>query len=98
MDWWFIFLVVVTNFMLNFYRAALYGLMPDVTPIGLSSTVLQLILSFIWIGGFVVSPIIGILLPISLSLCVTVISSLSLIGLIAGILLKPFEAGKATKI
>ena len=95
---WWVILIVVTNFLLNFYRAALYGLVSDITPLGLSSTVLQMIFSFIWIGGFVAAPIMGILLSVSPLLCVTVFSSLSLIGLLSGILVKPYEAGKATKV
>ena len=72
--------------------------MVDMTPIGFTSTVSQMYASFVWIGGIVVSAIVGILLPIGLPLCVVVVSLLTSIGLIAVQFVKPYEAAKAVKI
>jgi len=80
---WFATVAIISGFMENFRSGSNMGVMADMTPIGLTSTVSQMYSSFVWIGGIIASAIVGILLPKSLVLCIVVVSLLSGISLLA---------------
>jgi len=95
---WFTVLAVATNFFLQFRTGSTMGLMADLTPLGLTSTVSQMYASFVWIGGILASAIVGSLIKTSLPVCVIVVSLIPIMQLIALQFVRPYEAGKATKI
>ena len=72
--------------------------MADATPLAMSSTVYQMYMSWSWIGNIPASILIGYLLGISLSTTVLVLSSASVVVLLLGLYVKPYEAGKASKV
>jgi len=75
-----------------------YALMADATPLALSSTVFQMYMSFAWIGNIPASILIGFLLGFNLTFTALTMSALTGAVLLLGVLIRPYEAGKATKI
>jgi MFS family permease len=95
---WFIIVAMISSFMERFWTGTVFALMADATPLALSSTVYQMYMSFSWIGNIPSSILIGYLLEFSLRTTALVTSSLIILTLILGYFLKPYEAGKASKV
>ncbi|MDH5200457.1 MAG: hypothetical protein OEW93_06180, partial [Candidatus Bathyarchaeota archaeon] len=81
-----------------FWTGTIYGLMADATPLALSSTVYQMYMSWAWIGNIPASILIGYLLNFNLGVTALVTSALTAAVLILGSQIRPYEAGKATKV
>jgi hypothetical protein len=64
----------------------------------MSSTVYQMYMSWNWIGNIPASILIGYLLGYSLAATALVTSSLTVVVLLLGIFIKPYEAGKASRV
>jgi len=82
----------------RFWTGTVFAIMADATPLAMSSTVYQMYMSWSWIGNIPASILIGYLLGISLSTTVLVLSSASVVVLLLGLYIKPYEAGKASKV
>jgi MFS family permease len=95
---WFIVVAMMSSFMERFWTGTIFALMADATPLALSSTVFQMYMSFTWIGNIPSSIVIGYLLEFSLTTTALVTSSLILVTLVIGYFLKPYEAGKASRV
>jgi MFS family permease len=95
---WFIIIAMISAFFERFWTSTLYAIMADSTPLAMSSTVYQMYMSWIWIGNIPSSVMVGYLLGFGLSTTALVTSGLMIIPLILGLLIKPFEAGKASEI
>ena len=95
---WFLVVAMISSFLERFWTGTVYALMADATPLALSSTVYQMYMSFAWIGNIPGSILIGFLLNFSLSFTALVMSALTGLVLLLGILIRPYEAGKATRV
>ena len=95
---WFLVVAMISSFIERFWSGTIYPLMADATPLALSSTVYQMYMSFAWIGNIPASILIGFLLNFSLSFTSLVMSALTGVVLLLGILIRPYEAGKATRV
>jgi MFS family permease len=95
---WVVAVVMVSSFMERFWTGTVFAIMADATPLAMSSTVYQMYMSWSWIGNIPASILIGYLLGISLSTTVLVLSSASVVVLLLGLYIKPYEAGKASKV
>ena len=95
---WFIIVAMISAFMERFWTSTTYAIMADSTPLAMSSTVYQMYMSWTWIGNIPASVMIGYLLDLGLRSTALVTSSLMIVPLILGLLIKPFEAGKASDI
>ena len=95
---WFIIIAMISAFFERSWTSTLYAIMADSTPLAMSSTVYQMYMSWIWIGNIPSSVMVGYLLGFGLSTTALVTSGLMIIPLILGLLIKPFEAGKASEI
>jgi MFS family permease len=95
---WFTIVAMLSSFMERFWSGTVYTLMADATPLALSSTVYQMYMSFGWIGSIPSSILIGYLLEFSLTTTAMVTSSFIVFTLLLGYFLKPYEAGKASKV
>ncbi len=95
---WFLIVAVLSSFIERFWTGTILTLMADATPLAIPSTVYQMYMSFVWIGNIPASVLMGFLLGFSLPLTATVTSALTCVVLLLGIIIKPYEAGKATKM
>jgi MFS family permease len=95
---WFTVVAMVSSFLERFWTGTIYGLMADATPLALSSTVYQMYMSWAWIGNIPASILIGYLLNFNLGVTALVTSALTAAVLILGSQIRPYEAGKATKV
>lgn len=95
---WFIIVAMISAFLERFWTSTTYAIMADSTPLAMSSTVYQMYMSWTWIGNIPASVMIGYLLDLGLKTTALVTSSLLIVPLILGLLIKPFEAGKASDI
>ncbi|MFC1802511.1 MFS transporter [Thermoproteota archaeon] len=95
---WFIIVAMISAFLERFWTGTTFAIMADSTPLAMSSTVYQMYMSWSWIGNIPSSIMIGYLLGFSLRSTALVTSSLMIVPLILGTLIKPFDAGKATEI
>jgi len=95
---WFIIVAMISAFFERFWTGTVFAIMADSTPLAMSSTVYQMYMSWSWIGNIPSSVMIGYLLDLGLSTTALVTSSMMIIPLILGLLIKPFEAGKASDI
>ena len=95
---WFVAIAMISCFLERFWTGTIYALMADATPLALSSTVYQMYMSFSWIGNIPASILIGFLLGFSLPFTALVMSALTGVVLLLGVLIKPYEAGKATEV
>ena len=95
---WFIVVAMISAFFERFWTSTTYAIMADSTPLAMSSTVYQMYMSWTWIGNIPASVMIGYLLDLGLKSTALVTSSLLIVPLILGLLIKPFEAGKASDI
>jgi hypothetical protein len=89
---------MASSFMERFWTGAVFAVMADATPLAMSSTVYQMYMSWSWIGNIPASILIGYLLGIGLRTTVLALSSVSLVVLLLGLYVKPYEAGKASKV
>jgi MFS family permease len=94
----FIALVMIANIFGSFGTGSMMGILSDVTPLGLASTVFQMYMSLAHVAKIITAIIISILLPQSLQMTMIVLSLLSLLSLIPAFYIKPYEAGKADKV
>ena len=95
---WFLVVAMISSFLERFWSGIIYALMADATPLALSSTVYQMYMSFSWIGNIPASILIGFLLGFNLTFTALTMSALTGVVLLLGVLIRPYEAGKATKI
>lgn len=95
---WFTIVAMISAFFERFWTGTVFAIMADSTPLALSSTVYQMYMSWSWIGNIPGSVLIGYLLGFSLKTTALVTSGLMVAPLILGLLIKPFEAGKASDI
>ncbi|HUV53645.1 MAG TPA: MFS transporter [Candidatus Krumholzibacteriaceae bacterium] len=95
---WIVVVVMISSFMERFWTGTVFAIMADATPLAMSSTVYQMYMSWSWIGNIPASILIGYLLGISLSTTVLALSSVSVVVLLLGLYVKPYEAGKASKV
>ena len=95
---WFLVVAMISSFLERFWSGTVYALMADATPLALSSTVFQMYMSFAWIGNIPASILIGFLLGFNLTFTALIMSALTGAVLLLGVLIRPYEAGKATKI
>jgi len=96
---WFVLVAMLSSFLERFWTGTIYALMADATPLALSSTVYQMYMSFAWIGNIPASILIGFLLEGSgLGTTALIMSGLTVSTLVLGNLIKPYEAGKASKV
>ena len=95
---WFIIVAMISAFFERFWTGTVFAIMADSTPLAMSSTVYQMYMSWSWIGNIPASVMIGYLLDLGLGTTALVTSSLMLVPLALGLLIKPFEAGKASDI
>jgi MFS family permease len=94
----FIAIVMIANILGSFGTGGMMGILSDVTPLGLASTVFQMYMSLAHVAKIITAIIISILLPQSLQMTMIVLSLLSLLSLIPAFYIKPYEAGKADKV
>ncbi len=95
---WTVAVVMASSFMERFWTGTVFAIMADATPLAMSSTVYQMYMSWSWIGNIPASILIGYLLGISLTSTVLVLSSASVVVLLLGLYVKPYEAGKASRV
>lgn len=95
---WFLIVAMISAFFERFWTGTIFAIMADSTPLAMSSTVYQMYMSWSWIGNIPSSVLIGYLLGIGLKPTAMVTSALMIVPLILGLLIKPFEAGKASDI
>lgn len=95
---WFVAVAMLSSFIERFWSGTVFALMADATPLALSSTVYQMYMSFSWIGNIPSSILIGYLLDLSLGTTALVASALTLVVLILGYMIQPYEAGKASRV
>ena len=95
---WFIIVAMISAFFERFWTSTIYAIMADSTPLAMSSTVYQMYMSWIWIGNIPASVMVGYLLSFNLRITALVTSALMIVPLLLGLLIKPFEAGKASEI
>jgi MFS family permease len=95
---WFIIVAMISAFFERFWTGTTFANMADSTPLAMSSSVYQMYMSWSWIGNIPSSVMIGYLLGFSLRTTALVTSSLMIVPLLLGTLIKPFEAGKASDI
>jgi MFS family permease len=95
---WFATVAMLSSFLERFWTGTIYALMADSTPLALSSTVYQMYMSWAWIGNIPASVLIGYLLGFNLSVTALVMSALTGAVLLLGSSIRPFEAGKATRV
>ena len=95
---WFIVVAMISAFFERFWTSTIFAIMADSTPLAMSSTVYQMYMSWSWIGNIPGSVMIGYLLDLGLRTTALVTSSLMIVPLVLGLMIKPFEAGKASDI
>lgn len=95
---WIVVVVMISSFMERFWTGTVFAIMADATPLAMSSTVYQMYMSWSWIGNIPASILIGYLLGIGLRTTVLALSSVSVVVLLLGLYIKPYEAGKASKV
>jgi len=95
---WVVAVVMASSFMERFWTGTVFAIMADATPLAMSSTVYQMYMSWSWIGNIPASILIGYLLGIGLRTTVLALSSVSVVVLLLGLYVKPYEAGKASKV
>ncbi len=95
---WFTLVAMLSAFLERFWTSTVFAIMADSTPLAMSSTVYQMYMSWSWIGNIPSSVMIGWLLGRGLGTTALVTSLLMALPLALGLLIKPFEAGKASKI
>lgn len=95
---WFILVAMISSFLERFWTGTTFAIMADATPLAMSSTVYQMYMSWSWIGNIPASILIGYLLGHSLATTALVTSSLTVVVLLLGLFIKPYEAGKASKV
>ncbi len=95
---WTVAVVMASSFMERFWTGTVFAIMADATPLAMSSTVYQMYMSWSWIGNIPASILIGYLLGIGLRTTVLALSSVSVVVLLLGLYVKPYEAGKASKV
>jgi MFS family permease len=95
---WTVAVVMASSFMERFWTGTVFAIMADATPLAMSSTVYQMYMSWSWIGNIPASILIGYLLGIGLRSTVLVLSSASVMVLLLGLYVKPYEAGKASRV
>jgi len=95
---WTAAVVMASSFMERFWTGTVFAIMADATPLAMSSTVYQMYMSWSWIGNIPASILIGYLLGIGLVPTVLVLSSASVVVLLLGLFVKPYEAGKASRV
>ena len=95
---WFILVAMISSFLERFWTGTTFAIMADATPLAMSSTVYQMYMSWSWIGNIPASILIGYLLGHSLATTALVTSSFTVVVLLLGLFIKPYEAGKASKV
>jgi hypothetical protein len=95
---WFIVVAIISSFFERFWIGTVFALMADATPLAMSSTVYQMYMSWSWIGNIPASLLIGYLLGYSIRITALVMSALTIVVLIFGIFIRPYEAGKASSV
>jgi MFS family permease len=95
---WTLAVVMASSFMERFWTGTVFAIMADATPLAMSSTVYQMYMSWSWIGNIPASILIGYLLGIGLRTTVLALSSVSVVVLLLGLYVKPYEAGKASRV
>lgn len=95
---WIVVVLMISSFMERFWTGTVFAIMADATPLAMSSTVYQMYMSWSWIGNIPASILIGYLLGIGLRTTVLALSSVSVLVLLLGLYVKPYEAGKASKV
>lgn len=95
---WFIVVAMISSFLERVWTGITFAMMADATPLAMSSTVYQMYMSWSWIGNIPASILIGYLLGYSLATTALVTSSLTVVVLLLGLFIKPYEAGKASKV
>jgi len=95
---WIVVVLMISSFMERFWTGTVFAIMADATPLAMSSTVYQMYMSWSWIGNIPASILIGYLLGIGLRTTVLALSSVSVLVLLLGLYIKPYEAGKASKV
>jgi len=95
---WIVVVVMISSFMERFWTGTVFAIMADATPLAMSSTVYQMYMSWSWIGNIPASILIGYLLGIGLRTTVLALSSVSVVVLLLGLYIKPYAAGKASKV
>ena len=95
---WFVVVAMLSSFLERFWTGTVFALMADATPLALSSTVYQMYMSFSWIGNIPSSVLIGYLLGLGLPFTAFVMSCLTVVVLVLGLFIRPYGAGKASRI
>jgi MFS family permease len=95
---WFILVAMISSFLERVWTGTIFALMADATPLAMSSTVYQMYMSWSWIGNIPASILIGYLLGYSMATTAAVTSGLTVIVLLMGLYVKPYEAGKASRV
>ncbi|MBN2334852.1 MFS transporter [Candidatus Bathyarchaeota archaeon] len=95
---WFVVVAMISSFLERFWTGTVFAIMADATPLAMSSTVYQMYMSWSWIGNIPASILIGYLLGYSLRTTALVMSGLTVAVLVLGLYIKPYEAGKASKV
>ena len=95
---WFVVVAMISSFLERFWTGTVFAIMADSTPLAMSSTVYQMYMSWSWIGNIPASLLIGYLLGYSLAITALVMSCLTVVVLALGVYIKPYEAGKASKV
>jgi MFS family permease len=95
---WFVILAILSNFLERINAGGRMALMGDATPLALSATVFQMYMSFSWVGNIPASLIIGVLLPWNPPLLFAVLASFTIFPLLLSRYLKPYDAGKASRV